>query len=198
MRAIVDVDRAARARDAVAMSTHVDQFRAFADYNTRFNAQVYGHCDGLSDEERKKDRGAFFSSIHKTLGHILLADRIWLGRMSTCGVAAKALEGAALITSFGQLDDDLYPAWSDLVRERRATDAVLAQWTAALDDGALSVRMRYANSRGVVREHPAYVAIAHLFNHQTHHRGQVTTLLFQAGIDPGVTDFLAFAAPPVT
>jgi len=51
--------------------------------------------------------------------------------------------------------------------------------------------MRYANTRGVQREHPVWQALSHFFNHQTHHRGQVTALLMQAGVDPGTTDLIA-------
>jgi uncharacterized damage-inducible protein DinB len=179
------------------MSAHTTQFTLFSDYNTRFNTVVYDVCERLSDDERRRDRGAFFGSIQKTLGHILLADRIWLGRFRTCGIAPSALAGADLITKFDNLDDDLFPVWSDLRRERSATDDVMGRWTAALTDELLATNMRYANSRAVVREHPAFIAVAHLFNHQTHHRGQVTTLLMQAGHDVGVTDFLAFAVKPV-
>jgi uncharacterized damage-inducible protein DinB len=181
----------------VHMGAHTTQFVLFSDYNARFNAQVYDAGEQLTDDERRRDRGAFFGSVHKTLGHILLADRIWLGRFRTCGIASRSLEGADLITTFDKLDDDIFPVWSDLRRERLATDDVITRWSSTLTDDALSTTMRYGNSRGIVREHPAFIAIAHFFNHQTHHRGQVTTLLTQAGLDVGVTDFLAFAAAPV-
>jgi uncharacterized damage-inducible protein DinB len=62
-------------------------------------------------------------------------------------------------------------------------------------DDFLTCAMRYSNTKGVRREHPAWIALTHFFNHQAHHRGQVTTLLMQAGVDPGVTDLIAFANP---
>lgn len=175
------------------MSTHLAQMTLFADYNARFNAQLYEACESIHDEERRRDRGAFFGSIHGTLAHILLGDRIWLGRFRSCGIATEALADAALITSFSGLDAQIVDTWADLRRERSTTDDVISRFVAALDDHTLASPMRYANSRGVTREHPVFVAVAHLFNHQTHHRGQVTTLLKQAGVDPGVTDFLVFA-----
>lgn len=177
------------------MSAYLEQARAFAYYNRAFNEAVYDAAERLSDDDRRADRGAFFGSIHRTLGHILLADRIWLARFAASGVGAAALQGAALITDYAGLDDDLYPAWVDLRRERRATDEDITRFAAALTDDDAGRTMRYANSKGIEREHLAWPALAHFFNHQTHHRGQVTTLLYQAGVDPGVTDLLAWLPP---
>ena len=56
--------------------------------------------------------------------------------------------------------------------------------------------MRYSNTKGVQREHPMWMGLTHLFNHQAHHRGQVTALLMQAGVDPGLTDLIALAPQP--
>jgi uncharacterized damage-inducible protein DinB len=180
------------------MSTHVAQFRSFARYNTRFNTQVFDFAEKMTDAGRREDRGAFFGSVHRTLNHILLADRIWLERFRQNDIGAEALAGANLIkTGPGvHLDDELYVDWRTLREQRAATDAVIEAWVAALSPATLEKSMTYGNSKGVSRTHAAWIAIAHLFNHQTHHRGQVTTLLFQAGHDPGVTDFLVFALQP--
>ncbi len=72
-------------------------------------------------------------------------------------------------------------------------DQLIAAWVEDLTDEILAAPMRYQNLAGQPREHATWIAVSHLFNHQTHHRGQVTTLLKQAGVDPGVTDFLVFA-----
>ena len=183
-----------RAAHRGEMSTHAEHFRRFARYNSRFNEQVFDVIEGISDQERRKHRGAFFGSIYNTLNHILLADRIWLARFRNSGVGV-GLEGASLIDVVAgvTLKTELFSEWADLRRERRATDAVIEGWVAGLSSDNLAGPLRYTNFAGLPREHAAWIALSHLFNHQTHHRGQVTTLVSQAGLDPGVTDFLVFA-----
>ena len=86
---------------------------------------------------------------------------------------------------------DLHPDWQDLRQTRDALDEVIKQWLAGMAQDFLSSTLRYANTKGVQRAHPAWHAMTHFFNHQTHHRGQVTTLPMQAGVDIGVTDLIA-------
>ena len=170
------------------MSNHVLQYRAQADYNAWFNERLYAAAATLGDEDRKRDQGAFFGSIHGTLNHILLGDRIWLGRLASTPGGFRALDGASVVTGSYQLDGELYADFEELTRERQATDAVIQAFADELSDGVIGSVMRYANSSGVERSHPTWIAVTHLFNHQTHHRGQVTTLLAQSGVDVGVTD----------
>ena len=174
------------------MGTHQDQLRGFAEYNRTFNRRLYEVAAELPDEVRKQDRGAFFGSVHATLNHILLADRVWLGRFSTVFPALASLQGAEVLHGFGSLADELYADFDALRRARAETDDVLVAWVEELDETLLAQTMRYRMSSGRERVHPAWVAAAHLFNHQTHHRGQITTLLYQLGKDPGVTDFIAY------
>jgi uncharacterized damage-inducible protein DinB len=160
--------------------------RAYARYNRWMNQKVYDAAARLSDEERKRDRGAFFGSIHNVMNHILVADRIWHGRMT--GRAPKPGDiGADGIKS---LDQEISADFAQLRRERDETDdaidALAARWSS--EDLAGPLRMV---RRGTVTEVPLWWAVTQLFNHQTHHRGQITTLLFQAGQDPGVTDMFA-------
>jgi uncharacterized damage-inducible protein DinB len=171
------------------MSNHVLQYRAQADYNRWFNESVYAAAGGLTDEERREDVGAFFGSVHAMLNHILLGDRIWLGRLRDAPAGANTLADAAVVSGSYQLDAVLCDDFDMLISERRATDTAITRFADALSDEYLGGTMRYANSNGEERVHPTWVAVSHLFNHQTHHRGQVTTLLSQRGIDPGVTDF---------
>lgn len=172
------------------LSPQLEQYRAYAFYNRDFNERLYELIEPLGDDERTRDRGAFFGSIHATLDHILLADYAWLARFRDSGIAADALANAHLPVSEQGLGQLLYPDWPSLVAARQETDNVLTNWTHALTTSDLEATMHYRNFRGETRDHPAWIAITHLFNHQTHHRGQVTTLLSQLGIDPGVTDYL--------
>lgn len=152
---------------------------ALATYNRWMNERLYDCCAKLSDAERKRDAGAFFKSIHGTLNHLLLADRIWLGRFT---------DKPFVVTS---LDQELYRDFDELRRERAITDDAITSWAAALTDGDLAGELAYTSVvNPQPRRYPLWFAVAHFFNHQTHHRGQLTTLLSQRGIDPGVTDLI--------
>lgn len=159
--------------------------RVMARYSRWMNDKIYAVADKLTDAERKQDRGAFFGSIHRTLNHLLLADRVWLGRFN----GATLAEGE-MGPGIRSLDQELYVDFDELRRERAKTDGDIDAFVATLTDEKLSGNLRYLR-RGVVNEFPLWHAVLHLFNHQTHHRGQVTTLLMQAGQDPGVTDLVA-------
>ena len=153
--------------------------RTFARYNAWMNGRIYECCARLPDERRKRDDGAFFRSIHGTLNHLLLGDRVWMGRF------------VGPLFAPGSLADELYADFAALREARHAEDERITRWAAALTPEVLSGRLRYTS---IVNPQPremdyAY-AVTHFFNHQTHHRGQVTTLLSQAGIDPGATDLM--------
>ena len=169
--------------------TFSDNYRFLARYNRWFNERLYDACEKLSDEERKRDRGAFFGSIHHSLTHLVLADKMWLQRFARQGVAFEALAPDLVALPEGaDYTSDLHPDWQDLRRTREALDAAIEAWVLEMPDDFPTRTMRYSNSKGVQRAHPAWQALTHFFNHQTHHRGQVTTLLMQAGVDPGTTD----------
>jgi uncharacterized damage-inducible protein DinB len=167
-------------------------YRFLAQYNRWFNQRLYAACSQLSDEERRRERGAFFGSIHGTLNHLIWADRLWLRRFAAQGVEFASLPADVLTVPEGAVHaTTMYADWDELRMQRDRLDAAIEGWAAEMTpDFPLSV-MRYSNTKGVAREHPAWKALTHFFNHQTHHRGQVTTLLSQAGIDPGMTDLIA-------
>ncbi len=155
-------------------------YLAMAEYNQWMNGKIYDLCAGLSDEVRKKDLGAFFTSIHGTLNHLLLADRVWMGRFTNEPFHVTGL------------DQELYADFSILREEREKTDLAIIHWINGLADSELMQTLRYTGiANPAPRQLPLWFALSHFFNHQTHHRGQITTLLFQIGIDPGVTDLAA-------
>jgi uncharacterized damage-inducible protein DinB len=163
-----------------------DSYRALARYNFWMNEKIYAVASTLSDVERKRDRGAFFKSIHGTLNHMLVADRIWLGRLE-----GAVLEGDALGPGgIRSLDQELYADFDQLRGERGRTDAAIESWVGQITAERLAAPFRFIR-RGIPFEAPLWWLASHLFNHQTHHRGQVSTLLTQAGRDPGVTDLFA-------
>lgn len=174
-------------------STHLSQFRLMSQYNSWANNQIYDIAASLTEKERERNLGAFFGSIHGTLNHLLLTDRVWLGRFatSTC-YTFQALQDAKLLLDYESLGQILYTDFAELRHERNQTDGVIEKWMQELEPEMLSTSMRYRNvARQIEREHSLWFALAHFFNHQTHHRSQVTTLFHQLGRDYGVTDFLA-------
>ena len=173
-------------------NSFIDNYRFLARYNRWMNQRLYAACDKLTDSQRKADQGAFFKSVHHTLTHLVLADKMWLVRFAGQGVEFAALPPALLSVPEGSdYTSDLHPDWADLQRTRDALDGAIEQWLADMQPEFLTCTMLYANTKGVQRAHPAWQALTHFFNHHTHHRGQVTTLLMQAGVDVGVTDLIA-------
>jgi uncharacterized damage-inducible protein DinB len=156
-----------------------------ARYNRWMNDKLYALAATLSDEARKRDRAAFFKSIHGTFNHILVADRVWLARFKGVDVP-----GDFMAPGIRSLDQELYSDFDELRRERALTDDELTAWVGELSEQKLAAPLVYLR-RGQRIESPLWGVVAHLFNHQTHHRGQVTTLFTQEGQDPGVTDLFA-------
>jgi len=109
----------------------------------------------------------------------LLADRIWMSRFEGSGY------------EFDSLRDELYADFDELRRARAAEDERIESWVGGLSSSDLQRELSYVSKlRPIPRRYPLWFALSHFFNHQTHHRGQVTTLLMQLGIDPGVTDLI--------
>lgn len=155
--------------------------QAFAAYNAWMNRKIYACAAQLSDAERKADRGAFFRSIHSTLNHLLWGDTIWLPRFP------GLTRGKTYRT--GNMGVDLYDDFGELSANRVAVDDDIQQWAAAITRDELAGTLTWYS--GVAKRdmtRPVWLCVSQLFNHETHHRGQVTTLLKQAGVDPGVTD----------
>jgi uncharacterized damage-inducible protein DinB len=150
-----------------------------ARYNRWQNENLYGAAEGLSDAERKRDRGAFFGSIHGTLNHLLWGDRAWMSRFAGTPKVTVGIKDSA----------GLYPGWEELKRERAQFDRTIIDWAEALDPQWLAGGLTWF-SGAMQREltMPKWVLVTHFFNHQTHHRGQVHAMLTAAGAKPGDTD----------
>lgn len=153
--------------------------RVFAGYNRWMNEKVYAASARLSDAQRKEDRGAFFKSIHGTLNHLLWADGVWLGRFDGNSYPSGP---------FGEI---MYPDFERMWRERQHLDGAIEHWAANVDDEWLAGTLTWTGKlQPTTYSQPRWFAVLHMFNHQTHHRGQTTTLLTQFGQDVGDTDLL--------
>lgn len=142
------------------------RYRMFAGYNAWCNERLYDAAALVSDADYRADRGAFFKSLHGTLNHILVADRIWMRRFTGAGERPPSLDAI------------LYEDFAALRAARRSQDVLIARYIDNLDDQALTGTMTYRTvTNPQTIEQPLAPALDHFFNHQTHHRGQAHALL---------------------
>jgi uncharacterized damage-inducible protein DinB len=154
-----------------------DYAMIMARYNQWMNGKLYEAAASLSDMQRKADRGAFFKSIHGTLNHLLLGDRAWMQRFHGEPVTMKSP------------DEEVFSDFDELRAARVAMDQTLIDWAAGLEAANASRSLTFFSVTYQKQITMPYVAgVMQVFNHQTHHRGQATTLLSQFGVDVGPTD----------
>jgi len=154
----------------------LDHFCLLARYNRIANERLYEKCAELSDAEYRAQRRGSFGSIHALLNHILLGDRIWMSRFTGEGQNTPWL---ATI---------LYDDFAELRSIRSREDADIEDFFGNADDHFLEKTLSYTNSKGTHYTDPMLNAVLHMFNHQTHHRGQVHVMLSQTEIQPPSLD----------
>ncbi len=158
----------------------MDIFQMLGRFNEWANERIYDACAKLSDEDYMKDRRAFFGSIHNTLNHLLVVDRLWRGRIENMDAGIKGL------------DDILYDDLNRLHAARRAEDQTIIALVDGFDETGLNEPVSYRLLDGQPGNKPLGVILITLFNHQTHHRGQVHNMLSQAGVKPPALDIINF------
>lgn len=162
----------------MGMTSH---WHMFAAYNAWANARVFVAAAKLSDPDYRADKGAFFKSVHGTLNHLLVADLVWMHRFTGEGAMPS------------RLDEILYDSLPALHDARRKEDARIVAYVDGLDDAALAGTIRYrpiTTTGEIVQE--LSPALAHWFNHQTHHRGQVHALLTRLAGEAPSLDLVNF------
>lgn len=173
-------------------------FIKLAKYNQQMNVAVYAAAETLSDEKRKADAGAFFKSIHLTLNHILWADKNWLRRFIIAGHGYGRLTAGIYENIQDKISEhrfEVHSEFSALKQDRTGIDTKLLTWiNEALTEERLQQVLHYRNARNEDMSRTFTDVLTHIFNHQTHHRGQITTLLSQQGVDIGVTDYIALSS----
>ena len=142
----------------------------------------------------RDDRGAFFGSVLATLNHIVVGDVIWLKRFAMHPGSVDVLLPVAEMSNPERLDSILFEDFADLRAERDKLDLLIKAWIANLAESDLHDRLFYHDTKGDPYEKPYGSLINHLFLHQIHHRGQVSTLLSQFGVDFGDTDIIEIIA----
>ena len=153
--------------------------RTMAAYNSEMNRRLYDAAARLSDAERKRARGAFWSSIHGSLNHILWGDGMWMARFDNWP------KPTAKITESSGLYDD----FAALRAAREEADRKIADWAHRIDEKWLAGELTWWSGAAQREVHaPLGFLVSHMFNHQTHHRGQVHAMLTAAGEKTGDTD----------
>lgn len=167
-----------------------DHIVRLAAYNEAMNVKLYHAAAQLAPEALCADRGAFFGSLFATMNHLLVGDSIWLKRFSTHPACHRALDAIRERPAPTTLTEPLAPDLARLWALRQELDRTIHAWADQLTEADLNHVLRYGNTKGVVSRKRFSSLVMHFFNHQTHHRGQATTLLSQSGIDIGMTDLL--------
>ncbi len=158
----------------------LEHFQTFARYNRWANGRLYAAVASLPDADYRADRGAFFRSLHGTLNHVLVGDRMWMRRMTGEGPAPS------------RLDEILFEDLAKLHEARAAEDERIVAFVEGLDDARIMGDLTYQNTSGKSFTQPLAQILAHFFNHQTHHRGQAHTILTSLGHDAPELDLIFF------
>lgn len=170
----------------------VQRYRKLAEYNFWMNGKVYDAAATLGEEDLHRDRGAFFGSIFGTLNHLVVADTIWLKRLAEIPSLAPLKPELSALAPAATLNQQVETTLSALRSRREYLDGLIirAMEEFSGQDEAFVLTYKRVTGLGEAMQKPMWFVLSHIFNHQTHHRGQVTTLLSQAGLDIGVTDII--------
>lgn len=163
------------------MTSLAGHFQTFARYNMWANRRLYGACGGLTEAAYLAPRaGAFFDSIHGGLNHIMVGDRAWMGRITDHGPQPNAL------------NEELYPTLAELRAAREVEDARILSFVEGCDAAALARSVTYKPLTASLDQRTVADMLGHLYNHQTHHRGQIHALLSDAAADPPPLDLIYY------
>lgn len=168
----------------------IEHVRLMAAYNEWMNTSLYDSVMILPDEQIAADNRAFFGSLLGTLNHLIVADTIWLKRFQLHPAGWPELSPIAGAQLPAALDQVLYPDIRSLRKRRIELDNIITEWTNVIAERDLDYILAYKSMKGIASERNFFSLLMHFFNHQTHHRGQATTLLNQYGIDMGITDLV--------
>ena len=161
-----------------------------SQYNQWINQRIYQIARDLGDENINQDRKAFFGSIFGTLNHIYVADIIWLRRFSEHSQQYQSLQDLPELDSYSNLRAIAVDNIVDLSKLRQELDTIITKWCQEIQPVDLERNLRYNDTKNNPYCKNFGQLVQHFLNHQTHHRGQISTLFSQQGIDIGVTDLL--------
>lgn len=168
----------------------LEYIQKMAEYNRFMNDKLLQAASQLPADILLANKGAYFGSILGTLNHVLVGDLLWLHRFKHHSTAYTALDALTSFPVPTALDQVLYNNLADFKAARQKLDTSIQAWINQIIPEDLQRALQYKRVNGEVNKKYFSGLIMHFFNHQTHHRGQATTLFSQAGIDVGPTDLL--------
>jgi uncharacterized damage-inducible protein DinB len=155
-------------------------FERMARYNRWANRRLYGAVAQLDPEEIHAPRSGFFPSIAKTLNHMVVTDRIWMGRF------------VGKLSDHKRLDDAPYDDFAELTAAREAEDRRIIAFFKDLPPARIDTVLEYKNMAGEPKSSELLPLLAHFFNHQAHHRGQAHGMLSSTRVSPPALDMVYF------
>jgi uncharacterized damage-inducible protein DinB len=171
-------------------------FAYLARYNRAANEALIGHLSALAAAEISKPRGSFFGSIQGLLDHIITCDINWLRRFRILFPNDEALNRPRLSPPGHVWTKFAFPDFSEFRRERAVVDAILVDWVAAADMSRFGDALVYSDSEGKPKRYYFCDALDHVFNHQTHHRGQISQILDELGVEHDWSNLIGVAEIP--
>ncbi len=171
-------------------------FAYLARYNRGANTALVGHLSALPASEISKPRGSYFGSIQGILDHTIMCDINWLRRFRELFASDEPLNRPRLAPAGHAWTVFEFPVFEEFRRERAVVDAIFEDWVALADTDRFGEVLAYSDSHGSPRRYYMHEALDHVFNHQTHHRGQVSQILDELGIEHDYSNLVGCAAAP--
>lgn len=166
----------------------VTSLQIMATYNQRINSQLLNVCKQLDEQQLNRDMGGFFPTIMAHWNHILFGDLIMMQRLRSNGYIKLDDTSSKSLPEATAVDDTFVESFDELIVLRKLVDTIYCQFTSSLDQETCNKDVEYVTTEGQSLSRNLAAFCQHIFNHQTHHRGQLTCLLSQLGLDYGCMD----------
>lgn len=167
-----------------------DNFILYATYSSDMNLRIYQAARKMTEAQVRLPRGAFFGSVLGTLNHLIVADTIWLYRIAHHPAEFPSLSPVKSWFMPKALDQTVVEDLESWWNRRCSIDRTIKEFVSEIKAEDLETYLHYTSIEGTSYCRPLKTVLLHFFNHHTHHRGQITTLMTQSGVDVGATDLL--------
>jgi uncharacterized damage-inducible protein DinB len=169
-----------------------EYFRLLAGYNARVNRTMFDILSALPDESRRKEIGSYFHSIYGVLSHVYDSDLVWLKRFRAAYPDYRSLESPELSREVISLTTEMFPDFQELRARREAMDELFVAFCGEIQTDGLDRTLAYTNTRGEQKGYLVWQVLIHIFNHQTHHRGQIAGFLDQMGVKNDYSNIVTY------
>jgi len=171
-------------------------FHTMANYNHEANNAMFSIIEGLPEETRKRNVRSYYHSIDGIINHIYNSDLLWLVRIKARFPHFASLDASVLDKTPENLHASLFPDFGALRSGRTVLDGIFIQLSAEVDEGVLQKVLDYHNTRGEAKRYILWETMIHIFNHQTHHRGQIAEILDELGTTNDYSNVISYLSEP--